>query len=124
MRKQTYMAAVDATVERWRHDRLGESLTCQTFDAGVPAHCHANAAAYVTSHEGEVVHGFLVLHPQDWTEVMVMAHSVVRTATGLVDVSLSLSQLQGHAFFPLLCDVDDFVEQAQRFPEQRRSIVL
>jgi len=123
MTEQEYMVAVDAAVTRWHQDRRGDPLTCLAFDGAVPAQCHANAAAFVAKHGGEVVRGFLVMHPHLGPEVWVFPHSVVRTASVLVDVSLSPEQLRCHAFYPLFADIEDFVEQAQLKPELHRSIV-
>lgn len=122
MTEPEFMAAVDVTVARWHQDRQGEPLTCVAFDGGVPAQCHANAAAYVAAQGGHVVHGFLVQHPHAWTMVWVMPHSVVRTDSGLVDVTLPADQLRGLGFFALAEDVNGFVELAQRFPRESRPI--
>lgn len=122
MTEQDFQAAVDAAVARWHRDRHGERLTSVTFASAQPAQCHGNAAAYVAQHGGEVVHGFLVQHPHAWTLVWVMPHSVVRTTSGLMDVTLREDQLQGLAFYPLDRDGMGFVELAKRFPRESRPI--
>lgn len=123
MSEQEYEDAVGAVVARWHRDRRGEPLTSLAFDGAVPAQCHANAAAFVASHGGEVVHGFLVQHPQDWPMVWVIAHSVVRTEAGLADVTLPADQLRWLGFFPLFIAIEGFVELAQQFPRESRPIV-
>lgn len=122
MTEQEFFAAVDMAVARWHQDRQGEPLTCLPFDRAVPAHCHDNAEAYVAAHGGEVVHGFLVEHPHAWTMVWVMPHSVVRTADGLVDVTLNSEQLRLLSFFWVVGDSDGFQPLAMRFPRESRPI--
>lgn len=124
MSEQAYKASVDAAVARWRQDRRGVPMTCLAFDAAVPGHCHENAAAYVAKHGGEVVRGFLVMHPDGWRMVWVMPHSVVRTETGLVDVTLPADQLRWLGFYPLLDAIDGFEKLAQQFTRESRPIAL
>lgn len=123
MTEQEYMAAVDAAVTRWRQDRAGEPLTCLFYAEALPAHCHDNAATHVSRHGGQVVHGFLVQHPQDWPMVWVMAHSVVRADQGLMDITLKQADLAGLAFFEIDGDLAGFTEWAKRYPQESRPIV-
>jgi hypothetical protein len=123
MTELEYMTAVDAVVARWLHDRKGESLTSEIFAQAERAQCHANADAYVAQHGGQVVRGFLVQHPHAWTMVWVMPHSVVRTATGLADVTLANAELHGLAFFPIEGDPEGFKDWANQYPQETRSIV-
>lgn len=122
MTEQEYMAAVDAAVARWHQDRKGEPLTCVAFDQAVPAHCHENAAAYVAQHGGEVVRGFYVQHPQDWTMVWAIAHSVVRTDHWLIDITLAPADTVGLEFFPIDGDPAGFIEWAKRHPRLTRLL--
>jgi len=122
MTEQDFLIAVDAVVARWRHDRTGEPLTCLAFKEALPSQCHANAAAYVAQHGGEVVRGFLVQHPPGWTMVWVMPHSVVRTDLGFLDVTVKPMDLVGLAFFPIEGDPIEFTEWAKKFPQESRSI--
>ncbi|WP_159086356.1 hypothetical protein [Burkholderia mayonis] len=123
MTESEYLAAVNAAIARWLLDRKGEPLTAKAFAQAEPARCHANADAYVIQHGGQVVRGFLILHPHEWTVVWVMPHSVVRTATGLVDVTLKSAELRGLAFFSIEGDPERFIDWAKRYPQESRSVV-
>lgn len=123
MKEPEYLAAVNAVVARWLHDHAGEPLTAEAFGRAERAQCHSNADAYVAQHGGLVVRGFLVQHPHDWSIVLVMPHSVVRTATGLVDVTLTNAELESVAFFSIEGDPEGFKEWAKRYPQERRPIV-
>jgi len=120
MTEEEFLASVDAVVKRWLDDRNGELLTCLTFKDAEPAKCHTNAEAYVAQHGSRVVRGFLVQHPHAWTIVWVMPHSVVRTDQGMVDVTLTMTELQGLAFFPIEGDPEAFKEWAMRHPQESR----
>lgn len=122
MTEQDFLAAVTETVARWHQDRQGEPLMCQAFKDAVPAQCHANAAAYVAQHGGQVVRGFYVQHPQDWTMVWVIAHSVVRTVQGLIDVTLAPASTVGLAFFPIEGDPDGFRDWSKLHPRESRPL--
>jgi hypothetical protein len=122
MDERDFQAAVDAVVARWHQDHCGTRPTCVPFAEAKPAQCHDNAVAYVAQHGGEVVHGFLVQHPSNWTMVWVMAHSVVWTGSELIDVTLTAAQLRGLSFFILDGSAGDFAVLAKRFPRENRPV--
>lgn len=123
MTESEYLTAVDGAVARWLLDRKGEPLAAKAFTQAESAQCHANADAYVIQHGDQVVRGFLMLHPDEWTVVWVMPHSVVRTAAGLVDVTLKSAELRGLAFFSIEGGPENFMDWAKRYPQESRSIV-
>jgi hypothetical protein len=44
--------------------------------------CHPNAERYAAAHDGEVVHGYLFMHPQGWDAVQIFPHSIVQMPDG------------------------------------------
>lgn len=122
MTEQEFLAAVNDAVKRWADDRSGERLIVQPFDQAHEAQCHTNAEAFRSQFGGEVVHGFLIQHPDSWPTVWVIAHSVVRGNAGLMDVTLNPLKLQGLGFFSIAGDTGDFVEWAKRYPRVTRPV--
>jgi hypothetical protein len=123
MTELEYMAAVDTVVARWLQDHQGEPLKGETFAQAERAKCHTNAESYVAEHGDQIVRGFLVQHPHEWDSVWVMPHSVVRTAAGLIDVTLNNAELHGVAFFAIGGDPEGFKDWANQYPQETRSIV-
>lgn len=94
-------AVYQQVLRRWQGSPIGEPLTSVPFPGAQANHCHDNAAAFVSTHGGTVVHGFLIEHPDSWHGIFVRPHSVVRDEHGqLRDPTLSTKQLVGQVFLP------------------------
>lgn len=108
---------INEVVARWQASPSGLVVRHVSFPCAREADCHANAAAYVAEHGGEVVHGFLLHQGVSWL-VYVRAHSVVRLGDGdLVDPTLTDLARNGHAYLEHIGPADLFLNNAKAWAE-------